>query len=64
VSRQSVVSASIVVSQQEMEVVRYQGIGVQRERVALAHGPKGFDEGLIVALPEKDILPVIATSHT
>jgi len=29
----------------------------------LAHDPKGFDEGLIVALPEKNLLSIIATRH-
>jgi hypothetical protein len=29
----------------------------------LAHGPKRLDEGLIVALAEKNLLPIIATGH-
>jgi hypothetical protein len=33
------------------------------QRVALAHGAKRFDEGLIVAFAEKNLLPVIATGH-
>jgi hypothetical protein len=47
--------------QQQMEVIRHQDIGVERERVALAHGPKRFDEGLVVTLPEENLPPVIAT---
>ena len=44
-------------------MIRHQDISVKIERVALMHGSKGFDEGLAVTLPEKDLLPVIATSH-
>jgi hypothetical protein len=33
----------------------------EREWVALTHGPKRLDEGLIVALAEKNLLPIIAT---
>src|SRR5580765_872075 len=46
---------------QQVEVIRHQDIGVERERVALAHAPKRFDEGLVVTLPEENLLPVIAT---
>src|SRR6266511_6222359 len=49
--------------QQQVKVIRHQDIGVERKRVALAHEPKGFDEGLIVALPEKNLLSIIATRH-
>ena len=31
--------------QKPVEVIRYQDIGVARERVALVHGPKRLDEG-------------------
>jgi len=31
------------------------------QRVALAHGAKRFDERLIVAFSEKNLLPIIAT---
>jgi len=43
--------------QQQMEVVRHQNIGVERERIALTHRPKRLDEGLIVALAEKNFCP-------
>ena len=46
-----------------MEVIRHQDIGVEKKRVALTHGPKPFDEGLIVTFPEKNLLPIIATGH-
>ena len=49
--------------QQQVEVIRHQDIGAERERVALAHGPKRFDEGLVVTLPEENLLPVIAPRH-
>ena len=44
-------------------MIRHQDIGVERERVALAHAPKRFDEGLVVTLPEENLLPVIAPRH-
>ena len=50
-------------SNKQVEVVRHQDISVERERVALSHAPKRFDEGLIVALAEKNLLPIIATGH-
>jgi hypothetical protein len=31
-----------------------------KKPVALTHRPKAFDEGLIVTLPKKNLLPVIA----
>jgi hypothetical protein len=46
-----------------VEVIRHQDIGAERERVALAHAPKRFDEGLVVTLPEENLLPVIAARH-
>ena len=49
--------------QQQVEVIRHQDIGVEGERVALAHGPKRFDKDLVVTLPEENLLPVIATGH-
>jgi hypothetical protein len=49
--------------QQQVEVVRHQDIGVERERVALTHSPKGFNECLIVTLPAENLLAVIATGH-
>ena len=44
-----------------MEVVRHQGIGVERERVALAHDPKPVDECLIITFADKYFLPIITT---
>jgi hypothetical protein len=35
---------------------------VSRE-IALEHGRKRFDEGPIVTLPDKNLLPVIAPGH-
>ena len=46
-----------------MEVVRHQGIGAERERVALAHDPKPLDECLISTFADKYLLPIITTRY-
>jgi hypothetical protein len=48
---------------QQVEVIRHQDIGVERERIALTHDPKPLNECLIVAFADKYFLPIITTRH-
>jgi hypothetical protein len=47
-----------------VEVIRHQDIGVEKKRVALTHGPKPFDEGLIVTFLRKIFCPSLPRATT
>jgi hypothetical protein len=52
----------LTLPKQQLELVRDQ-IAVEGHRVALTNGLKGFEKGLIIALPQENLLPVIVTGH-